>query len=81
MNTKKRFCTIRQVAEVTGQLVAAQAGVWIAPLYYTRLEIAKKAALLVEKGNFEGKPVITVKSDASKKGLGGDGAGDGGGGQ
>lgn len=50
---KRQRCTIRQLAEVIGQFVAAQAGVWVAPLYYKRLEIAKTAALSCADNRFE----------------------------
>ena len=50
---KKHLCSIRQLAEVTGQLVAAQPGFWIAPFIFKRLESVKDCALRAENGNFD----------------------------
>ena len=44
--------TIQHLAEVIGQLVATQSGVWIAPLFYKRLEILKNRGLTDSKGDF-----------------------------
>lgn len=57
--SKLRECSIRQCAEVIGNLVAAEPGVEIAPLFYKRLEHAKVHALKQAKGNFEGRMEVT----------------------
>ena len=49
------YITIRQLTEVTGQLVAAQPGVWIAPLFFKCLESVKDCALKAENGNYDAK--------------------------
>lgn len=61
----KHRCTIRELAELIGQLVAAQAGVWVAPLFFKRLEIAKTMALSSAGNSFEAKMVISqdIKED------------------
>lgn len=61
----RKKCTIRQLAEVIGYLVAAQPGVWVAPLFFKRLEIAKNEALAVRKGDFDAELVVSeqVRSD------------------
>ena len=46
-------CSIRHMAEIIGYLVAAHPGVWVAPVYYKRMEIAKNAALSENCGNFD----------------------------
>lgn len=43
----------RQFAEVIGQLVAAHAGVWIAPLFINRLETAKVVVPHQDEGNYD----------------------------
>ena len=91
--------TIQFLAEVIGQLVATQPAIWIAPLFYKRLETLKNESLRLNKGDFSAytllneearddlkwwldnldgfvtpvkrnKPIMTVTSDASKKGWG-----------
>lgn len=42
---RKHLCSIRQLAEVIGQLLAAQPGFWTAPLSFKRLESVKDCAL------------------------------------
>ena len=49
---------MRQLAEIIGQMVAAQPGIWVAPIFYNRLEIAKNVALC-EQGNFDATIHIT----------------------
>lgn len=51
---KKRHCTIRELAEFIGTVVAAGPGVDGAPLFYKRMEHAKDRALKRHKGDFEG---------------------------
>ena len=55
----KKSCTIRQLAEVIGHLVAAQPGVWTAPGFIKRLEIAKNSTLKKKRVNFDATVVIT----------------------
>ena len=44
--------SIQFLAEVIGQLVASQPGVWIAPLFYKRLETLKNKALKDNRGDY-----------------------------
>ena len=41
------------MVEIIGYLVAAHPGVWVAPVFYKRMEIAKNAALSENCGNFD----------------------------
>jgi hypothetical protein len=54
-----QICSIRRVAEIIGYLVAAHPGVWVAPVFYKRLEIAKNDALSKQCGNFDAEITIT----------------------
>ena len=49
----RKSCSIRQLAELIGTLVASEPGVELAPHFYRRLESEKSAALKKAKGNFE----------------------------
>ena len=51
----RNFIYIRPLIEVTGQLAAAQPGVWIAPLFFKCLESVKDCALKAENGNYDAK--------------------------
>ena len=53
-------CTIRQLAEVIGNLVAATPAVDLAPLHYKRLELEKDRALKIHKGDYEAKLDVTA---------------------
>ena len=57
--------TIQHLAEVIGKLVATQPGVWIAPLFYKRLEILKNKGLTDSKGDFSATVALNqeVKED------------------
>ena len=55
-------CTVRDYAQLIGNLVAAVPGVDMAPLYIKRLEIEKALFLKQNKGDFDS--VITVSSKA-----------------
>ena len=46
--------SIRELAEIMGQHMAAQPEVWVAPVFFKRFEIAKLQALKEPKGDFEG---------------------------
>lgn len=50
---RKRLRVIRQLAEVIGQLVPAQPGVRIAPLFFKRLEFPTDCVLKAKNGNFD----------------------------
>ena len=52
---RKHWCSIRQLTEVIGQLVAAQPRFWIAPLFFKCLESVKDCALKAENGNHDAK--------------------------
>ena len=56
---RRTTCSIRQFAELIGNLVAAEPGVELAPLHYRRLEIAKVQALREHKGSYEATMRIT----------------------
>ena len=58
--------TIRDLAKIVGTLVALNAGVWIGPVFWRRLEIEKAIWLKVYKGNFD--QVILI-SDVVKEDL------------
>lgn len=62
---KKRF-TVRELAQVIGQMVAAFPAVQWGPLYYRQLEKDKSEALKCNEGNFEA--LITL-SDAGREEL------------
>lgn len=49
----KPSCTIRQLAELVGNLTATLPGVVFGPLFIKPLEIAKDQALRLNKGNFD----------------------------
>ena len=55
----KRRCTIRQLAEVVGFLVAVEPGVDLAPVYYRRLDLEKAANLRTHKGSFDCNMVLS----------------------
>ena len=55
----KQFCTIRQLAEVIGSLVAAEPGVMLAPLHYKRLEHENVRALKQARGDYEGSIIVS----------------------
>ena len=55
----RQVCTIRQLAEVIGSLVAAEPGVEMARLHYKRLEQEKDKALKANEGNFEAHMAIS----------------------
>ena len=48
-----KVCSIRHMAEIIGYLVAAHPGVWVAPVFCKRMEIAKNKALSENCGNFD----------------------------
>lgn len=54
--------SIRHLAEVIGKLVAAQPGVWVAPLFYKRLEIFKNEMLITHKGNYDSVVILTTEA-------------------
>ena len=56
---KKKVASIREVAQVIGQLVAAFPAVQWGPLYYRHLEKDKTQALKTSKGNFEAKMMLS----------------------
>ena len=45
--------TIRDLAKIVGTLVALNAGVWIGPVFWRRLEIEKAMWLKIHKGDFD----------------------------
>ena len=59
---EKHDCTIREFAMVIGNLVAAEPGVELAPIFYRRLEREKAKKLQLAKGNFE--QTITLSQEA-----------------
>ena len=61
----KKACSIRELAEVIGSLVAAEPGVELAPLHYKSLEHEKDRALKSNKGNYEASLLVTntIKED------------------
>lgn len=61
----KRTCTIRELAELIGTLVAVEPGVDAAPLFIKRLEHQKDFGLKLSRGNFEGTITLdqVVKDD------------------
>jgi hypothetical protein len=65
LNVKK--WTIRELAQVIGQLIACFPGVLWGPLYYRKLEEEKKLALTKNKGNFDA--VMTFLSHEAKQEL------------
>lgn len=61
---KKQVCSIRELSEVIGTLVAAEPAVDCAPLYIKRMEHHKDKGLKLTRGNFEGQiPVNDVVKD------------------
>ena len=50
---KKQTCTIRELAEIIGKMVASEPGNVYAPLHYKQFEIEKNKALKTHKGNFD----------------------------
>lgn len=50
---KKNKCSIRKFAKMIGKMVAAEAGVEYAPLFYKPLEKMKEFHLRLNKGNFD----------------------------
>ena len=51
--------SIRELAELTGQLVFAQPGVWVPPVFFKQLEIAKSQPTKELHGDYEGLTPIT----------------------
>ena len=58
--------TIRDLAKIVGTLVALNAGVWIGPVFWRRLEIEKAMWLKIYKGNFD---QVVLISDMVKEDL------------
>ena len=56
---KKKFLTIRNVAELVGQMVARLPGLEDDRLYYRLLDNEKSRALVQSKGNFDAKMGLT----------------------
>ena len=59
---QEQLCTIGQLSEVVGSLVAAEPGVIMAPLYYKRLEHEKVKALWQGEKILRGGLRITLQS-------------------
>ena len=55
----RTVCTIRELAQVVGSLVAAEPAFELAPVFYKRTEIQKSNLLQLHKGNFEAKVKVT----------------------
>lgn len=51
--------TIRQFAKLIGKMVSSEPGVQYAPLYYKSLEIQRDLELKINKGNFDGKMIVS----------------------
>ena len=61
-NRKKGMCSIREIAQVIGLLVASFQAVLWGPLHYRQLENAKSVALKKNKGDFESKTHLPTKA-------------------
>ena len=59
--------TIQTLAEVIGQLVATQPAIWIAPLFYKRLETLKNESLRLCKGNYSAHILFNEEARADLK--------------
>ena len=59
---KSKHISIQELAEFIGNVVAAEHGVYAAPLYYKRLEIERNQALAHSKGNYD--HLIKLSEDA-----------------
>jgi hypothetical protein len=60
----KSKCTIRELAQVIGQIVAAFPAVLWGPLYFRELERVKSQALKLHKGEFESVISLSIKARA-----------------
>jgi hypothetical protein len=58
----KKYITIRELAGIIGNLVAADPGVTLGPLHYKSLEIERNTQLTANNGNYEAK--FSLSSDA-----------------
>ncbi len=55
--SRKHQFTIRELSEFIGNVVAAEQGVWSAPLHYKRLEMERNRYLAIARGNYDYKVV------------------------
>ena len=62
-NRKTGSCTIREIAQVIGILVASFQAVLWGPLHYRQLENAKSVALKKNQGDFEAKTCLPTKAE------------------
>ena len=62
---RKKSLTIRDIAKIIGKIVASFPAIMYGPLHYRQLEKEKKIALVLDKGDFDGRMTLSLSAKSA----------------